>query len=299
MSEETIMPAGLILQPYRAKIPGDEAAKVAAFSAKIDTLTTEKEALAGLAPHGFTTEFSPAEWVLWRNEATRRGLQPCVAFGLNDADPEGKGERMAEVCKEGASACVLNDESAWDQSDDAAKVALMCAPIAKDAPKTLMLEQSWPVPTVHAAHPYEEFNRWCVALCEERYYNDFKSEYGDNRVAMLEARSDQSWGSVEFSRLAPKGLVRPHWPTFQGYAYDSEKVLYEFIGILCKYDSVPVFIWCEWWPQPSFWLAVRCLVALHKAGYFGPSAVWRFQHDHGLTVDGKCGPRTRAVLGVS
>lgn len=59
-----------------------------------------------------------------------------------------------------------------------------------------------------------------------------------------------------------------------------------------------------WWAAGSTRLfddegahAWRAALVLWRAGYWGDGAVERFQRDHGLHVDGVCGPKTLAAMG--
>lgn len=294
------VPSGLWIQPYRAEIPGGtEAAKVAAFAARLDALEGLGGYLVGLAPHGFTTELNADRWNLWREMAAARGLACGVAYGLDDSDPSGKGARIAAVASQpGCALVLLNAESSWDQSDDGAKVDAMCAPIAKAAPRVALINQSWPVPTSHSGYPFSTFAKWCRAFAEERYYNDWKSQYGTARYRRTEPWFNQSWGTLERNELGPQNRLRPHWPTFQGYTWTDIEP--DCITAQVKYDSGPLFVWSEWFPEESFLRAARCVASLHAKGYSGPGAVWNFQSDTPpLSIDGICGPATRAALGVA
>ncbi len=294
---------GYRLQPYREKIPGNtEVMKCVNYFIAFDALSPEEKAeISGVDPHGFTYEFSADEWKLWRDAGAQRGLSVGVAWGLGDSDPLAKGQAIGKVAAvEGCARSLLDAESAWDQPDDAAKVDIMCGAIRETAPRSTLVNQGWHVPTAHPNYPVVTFAKWCNAFAEMRYYNEsgFVTQYGRARVQICEGWFDQSWGDVERNKLGPQRLVLAHQPTWQGYRWDD--VTADGINALLKYDNGPGNIWCEWWPDASFWLMVRCIQALHAQGYHGPAAVWMFQKDHPpLVIDGKCGPKTMAALGVT
>jgi len=294
------------LQPYRAKIPGaSEQEKVTVFFARIDALfalyPVLRLVLVGVLPHGFSSEFTSAKFQLWRTEAEKRGMRAGCAFGIGSiANMAVVGDRIGVVIASGGCALVNLDceGQEWESTGARDAAVTLCKAILKRAARAVLYNQGWPVPTSHGAYPFEQFALYCVAWSDQRYYNDFTT-YGLRRYRICEGWFCESWGTEEKTEIAPTtARVLAQAPTFQGYGWSD--ILPSAVTCLTTYDNICASIWCEWWPQDSFWTAARCMAELHAREYSGPSAVWNFQADSAdLTIDGICGPATMAALGVA
>lgn len=297
---------GLWVQPYRAKIPGNsEEEKVRVFFQAVDALFARLPVLrlvfVGVLPHGFSSEFTRAKFELWRDAAAARGMLAGAAFGIGStANAAIVGARIGLVAATPGCALVQLDAEGqeWEQTAARAAATALCKAIVATpgADRTPLLNQSWPVPTVHSNYPFEEFAVYCWGFSEQRYYNNWKSIHGVKRYRICEAWFCESWGTEERTELAPTmARVLPHCPTIQGYEWAD--VVPSLVTCLTKYDSVPVSVWSEWFPQESFWEGARCLANLHSLGYAGPCAVWDFQAATvPLRIDGICGPATTLAL---
>jgi hypothetical protein len=297
-------PRGCWLQPYRYKIPGaTEAEKVAWYFAKLRALfllfPVLRAVIVGVLPHGFSSEFSAEEFQLWRDAAEREGMKAGVAFGIGStANMAVVGDRIGVVAASGGCALVELDCEGieWEQSAARAAAVTLCTAIQKRAPRIPLYNQSWPVPTVHGNYPFEEFARFCAAWSDQRYYNDWT---GLKRYRVNEGWFCESWGTEVKTEIAPNtARVLAQAPTFQGYGWAD--IVPSAVTCFTTYDNAACSIWCEPWPEDSFFLALRCVGELHAQGYSGPSAVWDFQADtDGLAIDGICGPATMRALGVA
>jgi hypothetical protein len=296
-------PRGLWTQPYRAKIPGStEAAKVWAYFDQVDLLFSAYPELrgyfVGVLPHGFSTEFTPDRFALWEAAASARGLAAGAAFGISSTtDAAGIGQRIGAVAAAPGCALVQLDAegSAWEAAGAGAACTALCQGVLSKAPRAVLYNQGWPVITSHAGYPVPQFNQFCCAFSEQRYYNDWS---GVTRYRVNEPWFNQSWGEEQKRVTGPNtSRVLPHAPTFQGYGWSD--IVPSLVTCLSQYDAICAAVWSEWWPEASFWYGARCVAQLHARGYAGPSAVFDFQADDpALQIDGICGPKTQEALGV-
>jgi len=258
------LPPGIYVQCYRAKLPG------ASHQARLDGAARQLDALAALPSlagvfwHGFTLELTPSVFADWAKLCTDRGLLACAAFGLDATDPAGKGRRMAAVANHPACAAVAVDaEGAWDVGQQAGALA-MGAAFRAAAPRALVLDQSWPVPTVHSHFPYEQFDGFVDAHgayvefvdlhAEQRYCNDWTRPWGVKRYAKCEALFDAS--EAKLDSILPARARRPHVRTIQGSGWgDIPMDLHD-----CLSSHATLLAWCEPWPDEAFlrvWAGLR------------------------------------------
>lgn len=315
------LPSGVWVQTYRAKWPGaSHDARIAGADAWLGRLAGL--GVAGVAFHGFATELGRREFLELEALAQAHGLASAPAFGVDAADPAGKGARLAVVANAAASkTLVLDAEGAYDPGKHAEAHALAVA-FRRDAPDALVVDQSWPVPTLHAGFPYAEFAGFADiaghyvpfvnAHAEQRYYNEpgWVARYGIRRVAVLEPWFDASEAALD-ARLPPEAR-RAHLRTLQGAGWSD--VPWACVQQLVLRETF--LLWCEPWPSDAALHALEARRRLDaRVGLYLPGGAWggatavaRFQRAYNedaaamnrLEVDGVYGPATdRALFGGS
>lgn len=241
-----VLSEGIYLQVFRSKIPG------ATHQARMDWCAKhldESVALGvkGIAWHGFPGEMTPDNYLPLAHLCRDRDLLTMAAYGLNTHHPEANGQAIGTVlalpeCDGG----LLDAEGAFDQG--AHTIAeVLCGAIRAKAPHALIGDQPWFAPTLHSGFPYEEFSK-CVGFhAPQVYVNDFIKKYGTDRYDKVWPWYQKSWSTLE-TGLFKKGLIRPHVPTIQAYAWkdipnDLDHCLTVNPSLIC---------WCEPWPDASF-----------------------------------------------
>ncbi len=246
---------GIYLQCYRAKIPGDTHQERMDWCArKLDEAVGL--GISGIAWHDFVGSFGPAEYAPLGAMCQARGLASFAAFGLggdSNHHPEFAGEWMAAVGN--APYCdglILDAEGKWE--DEAPRIEagrsrdLRLALRAK-ASRAFVVDQPWPVPTLHwSAFPWEEFARCVDARAPQYYVNDWTKQHGTRRYARCWDWFESSWRVLESKRLKPAGLMRRRFPTIQGYGWQ------DIPGDLddCLVRNSTLLVWSEPWPTPDF-----------------------------------------------
>jgi len=286
------LPKGIYPQIYRDAIHGD---KYKLLNDKLDEF--KQLGLPGVFFHMFPSEQNlVSEFKKLAKLASDRGLLACVAFGLDSPrmTPIEKGRAVGSVAVLSECFCVsLNVESFWD-SGKAADAIAMCEEIKRIAPNSFLIDQPWPVPSVHSKFPWLEFAKYVEARAPQFYYNNWKAQHGRDRYEFCDDWFSKEWDKLESKKLAPAGLAKQRIVTLQGYAWDD--VIDDLVTCLLKYPVV--VMWSEPFPTESTVRGIKAVGALAAAGCTGPRAVWDYQHKMGLDMDGMCGPNTLARLAV-
>jgi hypothetical protein len=126
------------------------------------------------APSSTARRSSPS-----RGSARARGLLALAAYGMDSDDAAGKGKRIGAVARLAeCDAVVLDAEGRWEDESRAAEGAHADAlrkALRDAAPDAYVIDQPWPVPTLHwSRFPYEEFARCVNAHAPQFYFNDWK-----------------------------------------------------------------------------------------------------------------------------
>lgn len=303
------LPLGIIPQLYLDKLPAAWTDRATVLDAAFVQFLAR--GVRAVAVHGFSTTLTPSVFRRYAALCKTRGLACLAAFGMDSSDPTGKADRIGAVLVlPECDGVVLDAEDAWeDEDDDLAKAAAFrdrFLPWRARAPGKVVVDQPWPVPTVHRTWPYEQFAA-CVDLrCPQDYYNDWKSVYGRDRYAKLNPRFAASWAEMD-ARLDRFGLRRPLGKTIQAYAWGD--ILPDLCDCLLRNPTV--IAWAEPLPDAAF---MRCALGVEHlrakceaAGVpCAPDAVrWYQQAYNGsgatprLTVDGRMGELTLAALGAT
>jgi hypothetical protein len=241
------LPVGVMPQLYMGAIPGaTHEARIANLTASIDKI--RDAGCVAVVFHGFPGDL-PARWPEYVALASSRGLLALAAFGLpGGMDPASAGRAIGSVALRGDCVGVLLDaESHYDHGAQGEARVLVTA-LREVAPTALVCTQPWAIPTVHAGFPYEEFAAGTDVVCEQRYVND---QHGPRRYAEFMAWADRSWATIERERLAPKGLVRPHAPTFQAEGWDD--IPADLAACLAAHPTS--VWWCDHGLPPASFLA--------------------------------------------
>jgi hypothetical protein len=254
------LPEGIFVQSYRGKIPG------ASHQKRLDYAARQLDVLAGAGIrgvfwHGFSVEMTPEIFSDWARLCTQRNLLACAAFGLDATDAAGKGMRMSRVAKlPECTAIALDAEGAYDRNQQASALAMGKAFRAL-APNALVLDQSWPVPTVHMGFPYEQFAGFRDAHAayvefvdlhaEQRYCNDWLRQWGARRYQLCEQLFDKA--EARLDEILPPEARRPHIRTIQGHGWA------DIPGDLddCLSRHKTMLVWSEPFPSPDFVAALK------------------------------------------
>lgn len=287
---------GIYIQIYRDVIPGrTQNEKMRNLANKLDLF--KSLGVVGILMHGFTTEMDVDKFKELAKLCLDRGLLCLAAYGLNSSDPLGKAQRMAEVANlPECAALVLDMEGSWeDEQSDKQTAITLGVELKKLAPNVLIVDQPWPVPTVHwSLFPWEETAAYVDIRAAQWYCNDWKSQYGKERYNKCFTWFTNSWKQLD-ERLAKKNLVKPEIKTLQGYAWDD--IFSDLVN--CLTSNSTLFVWCEPWPSDGFIKGIKIKNELAKRGFIGPEAVKNYQLSTNgkLTADNVCGPKTLKELG--
>lgn len=288
------LPKGIYIQIYRGVIPGrspNEQTKN--LTDKLDLF--KSIGVTGIIMHGFTAELNVNKFGPLAKLCKDRDLICLAAYGLDSADPLGKAQRMAPVANHpDCQALVLDMEGAWeDEASDKQAAVVMGQELKKLSPDSLIIDQPWPVPTLHGSFPWEETAAYVDIRAAQWYCNDFISSFGDDRYKRCWKWFSDSWKVLDF-RLGKKGLVKPEIKTVQGYKW----ILKDLINCLTTEETI--FVWCEPYPDAVFMQGLVAVNKLKQLGFTGPDAVKNFQLSTNgkLIADNICGPLTIKELGL-
>lgn len=303
---------GVTVQTYLAKVPGNTSQE---RRATLLAAMKSWRALGavGWAPHGFT-ESLPADVPAYADMAKQAGLLCVPAFGLNESDPRGKGDRIAVAAKvPGVAAVILDAEGAWEGHGgqfDAAAAVQMGAELTGAVPGVVLIQQPWPQPQSHRGYPEVAFTRYASANAPQDYFGPYAKNYGTRRVRVMAPRFDANWVALERDVLAPSGSGGvPVVTTFEGYGYSDTP--YDYAAYVVARETI--IFWSEWAPDPT---CVRALAARQRldgavslrvgGAWSGGDVVLRFQRFWNarpatpaasrLAEDGAYGPKTEAAL---
>jgi hypothetical protein len=304
---------GITIQTYLAEVPGKTPQ---ARRATLLAAMKQWKALGvvGWAPHGFTTTMGPSDVAAYVDMARQAGLACVPAFGLNEDDPRGKGDRIALVARvPGVVAVLLDAEGAWEghpaQFDADAAVA-MGAELTAAAPGVVLIHQPWSVPQVHREYPQVAFTRFASANAPQFYANPYKPNDGERRVRVRMPMFEANWTALERDVLAPSGVGGvPRIETVESYGYSDGKALYDYTAFVVAHETLVE--WSEWQPDASGLHALEARQRIDQAvglrvggAWSGADAVRRFQAAYNartskpIAVDGAYGPETdRALFG--
>ena len=285
---------GIYIQVYRDKIPG----KTHADKMKNVGLEMDKwKALGvkGVAWHGFVGDMDRTKFAELTQLCVARGLLSLGAFGLGSTRPVDYGNWIGDIANApGCYAVVFDMEGAWeDEVADKAKCTLMGKTFRAKAPNALVIDQPWPVPTLHNSFPWEESAAWVDVRAPQVYSNNFSSSHGRESYSYFWNWHLKEWPKLE-ARLAPKGLVKPKIPTVEGYSWFFSN------SLRCVLEHDTLIVWSEPFPEQEFLFAMEVANKLASLGFHGARAVWDFQTSMNglLEIDGICGAKTIKELGL-
>lgn len=289
------LPKGIYPQIYRGAITGaTQKEKIKALTDHLDLY--KSLGIPGILMHGFTGELDVKKFQELEALCEARGLLCIPAYGLDSSDPTGKGQRMGAVAAASKSKIlVLDAEGAWENElADKQHAVDMGKALRAVAPNVLILDQPWPVPTLHSSFPWEEFAAYVDMHAAQWYYNDFGKNFGQERYSKCNTWFSKSWTELD-KKLTLKGLVRPEILTIQGYGW--ETIFPDLIHCLTSNETL--IIWVEPWLSDTLVKGVKVKNELTKRGFVGTSAVYDFQISTNglLTADNSCGPKTLTMLG--
>ncbi|HSN30000.1 MAG TPA: hypothetical protein VLT45_27120 [Kofleriaceae bacterium] len=246
---------GLYVQVYRAKVPG------AARPQRLMLLDAHAQEWArlgakGIAWHGFSTELTIDAMRDLTAICRNHSLVSLAAYGMDSSDPTGKGERIGRVLESDVcDGVVLDAEGAWEDDADgddrehARRFASTFLPHRQHAPGKPVIDQPWPVPTVHWSWPWEEFAECVDARAPQYYVNDWTSTFGRDRFARCVGKFDEAWRRLD-ARLTPTGHARPRVWTIQGYGWGDIRA--DLATALKRAQTEPLIVWCEPFPDDAF-----------------------------------------------
>ena len=247
------LPPGVYVQIYRAKVPG---ATHAARLAVLDDRLAQFASLGakGIVWHGFSTEMDVDALRDLTALCRDHDLLSLAAFGMDATDPAGKGERIGRVLESDVcDGVVLDAEGAWEgASDDRERAKAFAAaflPHRALVPHKPVIDQPWPLPSVHQDWPWEEFAACVDARAPQWYVNDWQSVYGASRYAKCMGRFDAAWSALRV-RLSRTQSDRPVWDTIQGYGWAD--IPHDLMTALSRSSTTPVLVWCEPFPDAAF-----------------------------------------------
>lgn len=281
------LPSGRYIQIYRDKIPGnDRSAKLLSLESQLDRYKTL--GITGILWHGFTKELTPSVFKPLAKLCSDRGLLALAAFGLDSENPEGKGKRIALVANmPECFATVFDMEGDWENEKTDKENALAMGNVFRaNAPLALAIDQPWPVPTLHwSLFPWEESAMFVDLRAPQFYVNNYQKLYGGSRYEKCWAWYISAWKKLN-ERLSKSNLVKPMFPTIQGYGW----ILSDLIH--CLTNNPTLFIWSEPYPDEVFMNGLEIEQKLKAIGFTGPDAVKNYQSSVGLKADNVCGPLT-------
>lgn len=234
---------------------------------------------------------------------------------------------------------LLDAEGQWDSDTgdaddmDEAGALEMGRQIRKAAPTAIVGDQCWFAIEAHtnprrtprpigmggpvSGFPVDEFAASAVnwGRFVQAYANHaaYKAAHGTNRWPKVKARMDREWLSLnkDLAAADPR-LVLPVSLTLQGYGWDDcpwhlVNALVEYVGI----RKLPVFIWCDWWPEVLTLAAIRAAKMVIATGLCAGETdakvvIRKFQERwnsnapgvYRSTADGAMGPLWFKVLGL-
>lgn len=269
------LPRGVWIQVYLGAIRGaSHAARLDAVRHGLDDC--KAAGAIGIVWHTFTTATNPDQLAEYAALAAARGLLSCVSWGLDATDGAGKGRRMAACAQvPGVLATGVDAEGAFDSGKQAVALAMGEAFVHDAGEQALVIDQSWPVPTVHSSFPYEQFAGFVDAHgrytefvdlhAEQRYCNDWKRQWGAARFAKCEALFDASEATLE--RILPPEARRPHIRTIQANGWDD--IGADLDACLAAHDTV--WVWADdGFPHAWFYARLRMAVARGKTPAVAP-----------------------------
>lgn len=304
-----LKPGKIYFQILRRDIPGDDSQRVKLWFDQYDRLNnTIKSVIGGILPHGFDSEFTLDEYILWRDAAKLRGLDCGAAWGVsNTSNAKQRGEHYGYIAQQGnAVSTVLDIETAsWEGSTAPQAARDLLAAFRRIAPRRNLVCQTWHIPTVHRGVPYAIFQTQCDYFSSMDYYNSFN---GSNRYWINNGWIKESWGELQKTELAPdraRRAVLPRISTIQAYQWGD--ILTSLVSCLCDASAGAIIMWeqqtvnvqPDWWIQTPTLVGIERYAALVERGFVGSTAVFDFQASTDtLVIDGLCGPATAAALGV-
>lgn len=291
---------GLHVQFYRDAQPGDDPTALARAIASWGNTAS----IAGVAMHSVNLEMSESEYEPLARVALAAGMQPSASWGLGDSHPELYGKTLARFAKRPDVVSTIFDmETSFEnEADDPAKAERLFDAFRHDAPDAFALDQPWPVPTLHSRFPDRVIVRYIDMRSSQDYWNNWKHAYGRARFAKLRPWFAKSKATLD-AQLAHLGLpVPPRTRTIQGYGWDDAPA--DLVFALIEAVREPTPVWCDPLPTPAFLAGVKTVDNLRLGGWLRDGVppdvlVREFQTATGLTVDGRCGVKTMAALGVT
>lgn len=252
----TTLKPGIHIQVYRAKVPGSTRANRLDWCAHRLDEAVATGVVSGIAWHGFVGELDAKMFEALAKLCHDRGLVATAAFGLgNDSNhnADDAGDWIGELANEpNCDGVILDAEGRWEDEspriEAQASLDLRLALRAK-APQALVVDQPWPVPTLHwSVFPWVEFSRCVDAHAPQFYINDWTKQHGKRRYARCWSWFEDSWRRLESEKLKPQALIRPRFPTIQAYGWsDIPKDLDD-----CLLRNPTLIAWAEPWPDASF-----------------------------------------------
>lgn len=248
-----------------------------------------------------------------------------------------KGRLVGSVlAKKTCIAGLLDAEGRWDDGDadkpgdvtDKDDAISLGAALREVAPSAIVGDQPWFAIDSHGelrkapragdskdvfkGFPVDEFARvvnW--RRFRQMYCNQagFKAQWGTSRYEKVTAWMDRDWKKLE-GPFKAAGLPFDLGVTIQGYGWgDALSDLVHQVLDACATKNQELIVWCDYEPSREIVAAVKALSFLRARGFttLGHSAdriVRAFQLSYNqsavkpLDVDGACGPKTLAAMGI-
>lgn len=255
MTTERVLPEGVYVQVYRAKVEGKtRKERLAILAHKLDSW--KSCGVVGVVWHGFVGEMGPKTFAGLAELCHEREMLAMAAFGLgqdSSHNPQRAGQWIGNVAKQSdCDGIILDPEGKFeDEVSDKAAARTIGVELRKLAPAALVGSQTWPVPTAHwSLFPHEELAEFTDFVAPQWYWCDFRKQYGDKAYEKCCEWFEKSWQKLE-ARLAPQGLLRPRISTIQGYAQRYDDVLDWFT----KQRSC--LVWAEPFPEDNVLAAIK------------------------------------------
>lgn len=294
------LPVGRYIQIYRGAVRGtSKAEKLASMTAAVDKLKVL--GIKGIIWHGSSGELLPANFKELHNTiCAPRGLLSLAAFGDGDSSPDSFGRKVGAIANlPECAGVVLDMEGIWEnEPGDKAKAVTLGKALREVAPDALVFDQPWPVPNYHSSFPWDETAAFVDIRCPQYYVNDWASSKGAARYAFCWEWFDRAWKQLN-TRYAAKGLVKPVFPTIQGYKW----VFKDLVNCLTSNPSL--FVWSDPYPDDVFMAGLAVVQKLESLGFTGPNAVkgfqdkWNLDHPQDrIGADNIIGPMTMNKLGL-
>lgn len=296
------LPQGIIFQLYRGAIHGKtKKEKLQKISEQLDLF--KSLGCTAVVMHGSVDRqhdlMDVNSFLELEALCDTKGLICIASFGLDSENPVLKGQKMGEVVAASKSKILILDmEGLWeDEASDKESAKLMGQEIRKLAPDALIIDQPWPIPTVHwSKFPWEETADYVDIRSPQLYVNNYRKTWGKDAYEKFWAWHEKSWAELD-KRLIQKGKgksVKIH--TIQGYFWLSE----DLINCLTKYDNSTLIVWCDWKPTDDTIFCINVMLKLKSLGFTGEFAVKNYQKSTNgkLVADNICGPKTLKELGM-